>query len=147
MCTIYGSVLTGNSLRVPCTRVKGFVEQIRGLVTKEAVKARMQRALDGRQLTWLAERVAEYYPNLTSESIYKTVQRYVTGNVEPPIDFVAYFCEVLGVNEAWVLAGKGSMLATAEHEAEARLRIVQQALQRPLEELVTFLGPEDVEKF
>ena len=72
----------------------------------------MVEALDGRPLTWLSEELGE---------TYKNVQRWVSGDTAPPVEFVGRFAAGTGTDGHWLLTGDGAMRRTgAERDTERR---------------------------
>lgn len=121
--------------RVTCTNIKGIVEDIAGIEV-EAIKARMKQGLDGRMLTWLAERTGDDYKNL---------QRWITGPSAPPIDFAARYAAATGVSLDWLLTGTGAMWKIEMTIAEAALQqmfaIADRAREAGLRTPVTKVTP------
>lgn len=103
------------------THVKGFVEQVRD-TTVEGIKKRLSDGLDGRPLTWLAERMDDDYKNL---------QRWVNGTVMPPVDFLVRYCLTMGYSADWLLLGK-----------EPRIPVPVTDIQKAMDRIVAAIPPE-----
>jgi hypothetical protein len=104
-----------------CAHVKGFLDNSRD-ASVEGIKRRLAEGLDGRRITWLAERLGENYKNL---------QRWITGDVAPPLDFIPRYCEATGVSIEWVMTGNGPRTQLPPGEAEVRLGQIEQILKMP----------------
>lgn len=112
-------------------QVKGFME-LSGDTTVGRIKRRMQEELVSaapvdqvdKRLTWLAEQTGDNYKN---------VQRWVNGNVEPPVDFVVRFCDVTNRRLDYILAGRLPKAIIPPSESERIVQRIYEAMQVPTE--------------
>ena len=76
------------------------------------LKDRLKDGLDGRPLTWLADKTGDSYKN---------VQRWVSGDTTPPPDFLVRYLEATGWSADWLMLGDGPRRKRKAPDAEARI--------------------------
>jgi hypothetical protein len=103
-------------------QVKGEVDSQSDL-SVSGIKRRLLEGLDGRSLTWLAEKTGDPYKN---------VQRWVTGKIDPPVDFVARYCKVTDNSADWVMLDYGPRKAFPPGEAQETLAKILGQIPRHL---------------
>jgi hypothetical protein len=86
-----------NQFMTPRAQVKGFVDR-NWDSSVGAIKTRLFEGLDGRPMSWLADKTGDNPKN---------VQRWIKGEVDPPVDFVPRYCEATDLSIHWVMTGEG----------------------------------------
>ena len=91
----------------------------------DSVRARVQKRLQdkGMARAELSRRLEESDRN---------VENWLTGKARMPVAFLEAFLREVPTNADWLLTGRGSPEPTTEGEAQVRLRLVREALDRPL---------------